>query len=152
MKGSTFLIDDPTWATDFAPNGTLVQLGDIMTRKRYADTLESIAKEGAGIFYKGHMAAATIAALRSRNGIMTLQDLQNYSVKVRQPAQIDYRNYKIVSGSAPSGGTVALSALKTVEGYSEFGQEGTTNLSTHLLDEAFRFAYGEVSFSISSYS
>jgi gamma-glutamyltranspeptidase/glutathione hydrolase len=58
VDNNTFLVDDPTWAEDFAPNGqcsagleipactvsvayanisgTLVQLGDIITRKRYA--------------------------------------------------------------------------------------------------------------------
>src|SRR3989440_2047282 len=33
--------------------------------------------------------------------------------------------------------------MKTVEGYSDFFQPSTTNLSTHRLDEAIRFAYGE---------
>lgn len=41
-----FLVNDPTWAIDFAPNGTLLGLGDTITRRRYADTLESIAKRG----------------------------------------------------------------------------------------------------------
>jgi hypothetical protein len=31
-----FLVEDPQWAMDFAPNGTLVGVGDVMTRKRYA--------------------------------------------------------------------------------------------------------------------
>ncbi len=34
-----FLVEDPNWAIDFAPHGTLVKLNDTMTRKRYADTL-----------------------------------------------------------------------------------------------------------------
>jgi gamma-glutamyltranspeptidase/glutathione hydrolase len=37
-----------------------------------------------------------------------------------------------------------LAALKTLEGYQDFGPQ-TLNLSTHRLDEAIRFAYGEVS-------
>lgn len=32
-----FLVEDPAWAEDFAPNGVLVQLGDLITRKRYAE-------------------------------------------------------------------------------------------------------------------
>lgn len=32
-----FLVDDPIWAEDFAPNGKLVELGDVITRKRYAE-------------------------------------------------------------------------------------------------------------------
>jgi gamma-glutamyltranspeptidase/glutathione hydrolase len=31
-----FLVEDPIWAEDFAPNGRLLEFGDIMTRKRYA--------------------------------------------------------------------------------------------------------------------
>ena len=51
----TFLTDDPVWAEDFAPNGTLLQLGETITRKRYANTLETIAKEGIATFYEGAM-------------------------------------------------------------------------------------------------
>lgn len=31
-----FLVEDPVWAEDFAPNGELLRLGDTITRKRYA--------------------------------------------------------------------------------------------------------------------
>lgn len=31
-----FLVEDPVWAEDFAPNGRLLQLGGVITRKRYA--------------------------------------------------------------------------------------------------------------------
>lgn len=30
-----FLVEDPNWAVDFAPNGTLLGLGDTITRKRH---------------------------------------------------------------------------------------------------------------------
>ena len=140
-----FLTENPTWALDFAPNGTRVGVGDTMTRQRYADTLEQIARKGADAFYTGPIARATIAALQAANGTMTTEDLTNYSVVVREPVQINYRDYKISAGGAPSGGIVAMSALKIIEGYEDFGKETSTNLSTHRLDEAFRFAYGEVS-------
>jgi gamma-glutamyltranspeptidase / glutathione hydrolase len=138
-----FLVEDPVWAVDFAPNGTRVGLGDILTRKRYADTLEKIAKGGPDAFYEGDIAESTIRALQAANGTMSLQDLQNYTVAIRKPAQIPYRGYKLTVCSAPSGGIVALSAMKTVSGYPDFGTPANLNLSTHLLDEAIRFAYGE---------
>jgi gamma-glutamyltranspeptidase/glutathione hydrolase len=138
-----FLTDDPTWAIDFAPHGYRVKLGETMTRKRYADTLEVIAEEGADAFYTGAIANATIATLRKANGTMTLDDLRNYTVAIRKPAQITYRGYKLSSCSAPASGAVALSALKIVEGYSNFGDPASINLTTHRLDEAIRFAYGE---------
>jgi gamma-glutamyltranspeptidase / glutathione hydrolase len=32
-----FLVEDPAWAQDFAPKGKLLELGDTITRKRYAE-------------------------------------------------------------------------------------------------------------------
>lgn len=74
---------------------------------------------------------------------MTLEDLTNYTVAIRDPAGINYRDYKIHSCSAPSSGTVAMSAMKIIEGYPDIGQAATVNLSTHRFDEALRFAYGQ---------
>ena len=142
---NNFLIEDPSFAIDFAPNGTLLGLNQTITRRRYADTLETIAKQGADAFYTGPIANATIQALQAANGTMTLDDLKNYKVAIRKPAQINYRDYKLTACSAPSSGTVALSVLNTIEGYPDIGEPSAINISTHRLDEAIRFAYGEVS-------
>jgi gamma-glutamyltranspeptidase/glutathione hydrolase len=137
-----FLTYDETWALDFAPNGTRLGLGDIMTRKRYANTLEAIAEYGPDAFYKGAIANATIHALQASNGTMTLADLANYTVQIREPSNITYRGYKIHSGSAPSSGAVVLSTMKIVEGY-DMSTPSFINESTHYLDEGMRFAYGQ---------
>ena len=142
--GFDFLTQDHTWAIDFAPNGTRLGLGDIMTRKRYANTLEMIAEKGPDVFYTGAMAKAMITAVQGANGTMTLADLQNYTVTSSPSLQIDYRGYRVHSCGAPASGAVVLSTLKTVEGYEDFGREDMLNLSTHRLDEAIRFGYGQV--------
>ncbi|EKG12698.1 Gamma-glutamyltranspeptidase [Macrophomina phaseolina MS6] len=122
-----FLVNNPTWAIDFAPRGYRLQLNDTITRKRYADTLETIANKGPDAFYTGAIANATISALQAQNGTMTLDDLKNYAIQIRAPISTTYRGYKLTSGGAPSGGIVTLSALGIVKG----------------LNEAIRFAYGE---------
>jgi len=137
-----YLTYDETWAIDFAPNGTRLGLGDVMTRKRYANTLEVIAEDGPDAFYKGAIANATITALQKSNGTMTLSDLANYSVEIRDPSSITYRGFKIHTGSAPSSGAVVCSVLKIVEGY-DMSTPSALNLSTHYLDEGMRFAYGQ---------
>lgn len=142
VSNPEFLTEDPAWAIDFAPNGTLVQEGQNMTRRRYADTLETISEEGPDAFYKGAIAEATIAALQASNGTMTVEDLANYTVELRDPVTIDYRGYKLTSCSAPSGGEVALSILNVVNGFEGFGDPAQVNLFTHRLDEAMRWSYG----------
>lgn len=137
-----FLVKDPAWAIDFAPNGTRVGLGDVITRKRYADTLETIANEGPDAFYTGRIAETMIKSLTAANGTMTMKDLRDYKAVIRTPSNITYRGFRLHSCSNPSAGEVALAVLKTVEGYDDFFQPGNVNLSTHRLDEAIRFAYG----------
>jgi gamma-glutamyltranspeptidase/glutathione hydrolase len=139
---SNFLVDDLEFALDFAPKGRLLKLNETITRKRYANTLETLAHEGPDAFYTGPIAAATIRALQSKNGTMTLADLKNYTVAIRKPSTITYRDFKLTSCSAPSGGEVALSVLKIMEGYSSVGDPENINLTTHRLDESMKFAYG----------
>ena len=138
-----FLSREP-WALDFAPNGTRVGLGDVMTRTRYADTLDHIANQGPDSFYDGPIAEATVRAVRASNGTMTLQDLQEYALVIRDAAQIDYRGYRVTSVPAPSSGIIALAVLKVLATYDDFFAPRNVNLSTHRLDEAFRFGYGQV--------
>ena len=139
-----FLTEDPSSAIDFAPNRTLLNVGDMITRKRYADTLEAIAEHGGDAFYTGAIAESIVRAVQNANGSMTLDDLREYQIAIRDTAQIDYRGFKITSTTAPSSGVIGLSILKIVEGYSDFFAPDNIGLSTHRLNEAMRFAYGQV--------
>ncbi|OJD13648.1 gamma-glutamyltransferase [Emergomyces pasteurianus Ep9510] len=138
-----FLSKDPSWAIDFAPNGERLGLGDIITRRRYAETLERIAKYGPDAFYSGPIADATIKALQAQNGTMIMDDLKNYTIAIRDTLQINYRGYKVTSASAPSSGAAALSILNILGQYDDFFSPGNVNLSIHRLAEAMRFAYGQ---------
>ena len=140
-----FLSKDSNWALDFAPNGTRLGLGDTITRKRYAATLEAIAEGGADAFYSGPIAENMIKALQAANGTMVLEDLRNYTLAIRNTSQINYRGHTVTSTTAPSSGVVALSILDILGTYQDFfSDEKAVNLSTHRLDEAIRFGYGEV--------
>lgn len=136
-----FLVDDPAWAVDFAPNGKLVEVNDTITRKRYADTLETVAQYGPSAFYEGPIAEATIRAIQAANGTMTLDDLKDYSLVIREPIATQYGDFKLYTNSLPSSGPVALSVMNIMSGY--LNEDVNLNLTTHRLTEAFRFAYGQ---------
>lgn len=138
---SKFLTNDPAWAEDFAPNGTRLGVGDLMTRKRYAHTLEAFAAHGPDVLYTGSLANATVQALRKSNGSITMEDLADYEVVSRTPVEIDYNRFKLHGCGAPASGAVVLSILKVLEGYEDFGED--KQLSTHRMDEAIRFGYGK---------
>lgn len=143
VSPNDFLMEDPAWAIDFAPNGQLVQEGDTMTRKRYAATLETIAEKGADAFYEGPIAEATIAAVQAANGTMTLDDLKNYAIAHGDPVTMKYGDYTLTTVGAPASGAVALSTLNILSGYPNFGNAEDTLVDTHRLIEAMKFAYGQ---------
>ncbi|PIG90183.1 gamma glutamyl transpeptidase [Aspergillus arachidicola] len=140
--GEDFMSNNPSWAVDFSPSGSRVRLGETMTRRRLAATLERISADGPDAFYSGPIAEDMIAALRDAGGIMTLEDLANYTVVTRDTSHIDYRGYQITSTTAPSSGTIAMNILKVLGTYDEFFTPGTTELSTHRMIEAMKFAFG----------
>jgi gamma-glutamyltranspeptidase/glutathione hydrolase len=132
------------WRPDFAPNGSRIQVGDLMTRKRYADFLCLVRDKGAQAFYSGKLAKQIVSAVQGSGGILTLKDLQDYRVKSRPTVDLKFGQYRLVTSGAPSGGIVGLNILNTFQGYSRTDDHASINLTTHRLDEAFRFGYGAV--------
>ncbi|KAH8836066.1 gamma-glutamyltranspeptidase [Flagelloscypha sp. PMI_526] len=139
-----YVSTDPLFAEVYAPNGTVLGINETAYRKRYADTLETISKKGADAFYSGPIANRTAVAAQQAGGILTVEDLKNYTVVHRTPASISYRGkYKIFSTIAPSSGSIVLSTLKAFEGYDGSAGPGDAdyNLTTHRLIQANRFGY-----------
>ncbi|KAM0330698.1 hypothetical protein ACHAQA_003650 [Verticillium albo-atrum] len=141
--GRDFLIDEPSWAEVFAPNGTLLELGDTMYRTRLADcsTLATVAAKGASAFYTGDLAASFIQTVRDADGIMTLDDLTSYRAEIREPLSTTFRNHTLYTTGSPASGAITLNILKTMDQY-PLTPTPDTNLTTHRYNEAMRFAYG----------
>ncbi|KAH7039848.1 gamma-glutamyltransferase [Microdochium trichocladiopsis] len=138
--GYNFLVEDESWAQDFAPKGRVLELGETMTRKRYAETLLEVARKGADVFYKGDIATEMIDIIQASNGTMTLEDLANYEAIFREPLKVTYKdNYHLFTSGVPSSGAVLLNTLKIIEGYDDHVNANTT---LHRFNEAMRFAYG----------
>ncbi|CEH17638.1 gamma-glutamyltranspeptidase [Ceraceosorus bombacis] len=134
------LCKEPLWAEVYCPGGKAAQLGDTIKRIRYADTLEIIAEQGVDAFYHGPIANRTVATVQASGGILTQADLAAYKVVHRKPAHIQYGRHKVVSTVAPSSGTVVLNTLNVIGQYEDL-QEVGTNLTTHRLIEATKWAY-----------
>jgi gamma-glutamyltranspeptidase / glutathione hydrolase len=137
----------------FRPGGVPVQEGQILKQPDLAKTLRLIAARGPDVFYRGEIAPAIVAAqLGTANGgkpgLMTLQDLANYNIVIREPIIGEYRGYRIASMSPPSsGGLTMIQALKMVERFPlgdigagfDFGKANTL----HVMAEAMRIAWSD---------
>ena len=119
-------------------------LGDTLFQKELANTLKRIQKDGAKGFYEGETANLIVAEMQKGNGIISLEDLKNYTAKLRKPLEFDYRGHHIISFSPPSsGGIIINQMLKMIEKY-PVGKYGfQTPKTVQLMIEVERRAYAD---------
>jgi gamma-glutamyltranspeptidase / glutathione hydrolase len=118
--------------------------GDLLSLSDLANTLIRIRDNGARGFYEGKTADDIVAEMRRGNGIITHEDLKNYSAVWREPIKSTYKHITITSMPPPSSGGVALiQLLKSIEPY-PVGEWGHNSVeSTHLFTEAERRVYAD---------
>lgn len=118
--------------------------GDTIKHLAFAETLTKIKDNGQDEFYKGQTAKAIVEFLESHGGIITLEDLENYEAKWRDPVEFKYKDLNVISMSPPSSGGICLGQiLKMIEPY-DIKKFGHNNLkSIQLITEASRRSYAD---------
>ena len=89
------------------PNAVL-QPGEYLHLQKLKDLLETLAVEGSDLFYRGEVAEQIDRIARHEGGILTRQDLAEYSVKLRTPLQRGYRNYRLMLNPPPAIGGINI--------------------------------------------
>lgn len=101
----------------YAPNGHLLKEGDTIIKKDLADTIEILANDGLHTFYDGAIAAKLLDTF-GKDGLITEEDLNCYSVDIRKPLEINYRGSRLYTNPPPSsGGCLIAFSLKILEKY-----------------------------------
>nr|XP_039261444.1 glutathione hydrolase 1 proenzyme-like isoform X1 [Styela clava] len=122
------------------------QEGDIVKNPLLADTLEKIQKQGVDVFYSGEIADSIIHDIQSRGGIMTKQDLLDYTVIEKSTIKMRLPNgdHTMHAPPLPSGGPVVAAILSVMDLFDITLEEfkRTPTLQYHRTDEAFRHAFG----------
>jgi gamma-glutamyltranspeptidase/glutathione hydrolase len=111
----------------FLPGGRLPEVGSTLKNPDLARTYARIAREGAGVMYRGPIAEDVVATVnhppvdpasgyRARPGKLSERDLARYRVKEQAPTKVGYRGLDVY-GMAPSssGGTTVGEALNILE-------------------------------------
>jgi gamma-glutamyltranspeptidase/glutathione hydrolase len=94
------------------PNG--FSEGDILVQTNLANTLERISQYGEEEFYSGETAKKISGFFQINGGILSLEDLNQYKLRILQPVCGSYRHYVICSMAPPSSGGIALVQILNV--------------------------------------
>jgi gamma-glutamyltranspeptidase len=106
---------DPGMAEVFAPGGTPLRTGDVLRQPALADTLERLAREGAGAFYSGELAERLIAGFAARGGTLTTGDLAAFAPETGAPLAGAYGDLEVLTSPPNSSGILLLQALAALE-------------------------------------
>ncbi|MFZ6022996.1 MAG: gamma-glutamyltransferase [Bacteroidota bacterium] len=118
--------------------------GDTLFQKELAGTLKRIQRNGAQGFYGGETAKLIVEEMQRGKGIISYEDLKDYTAKLRLPIQFDYRGHRIISFSPPSsGGILIAQMLKMIEKFPVGSYGFQTQKSVQLMIEAERRAYAD---------
>ncbi|HZJ83346.1 MAG TPA: gamma-glutamyltransferase, partial [Clostridia bacterium] len=128
----------------YLKDGLPYEADDTIKNPDLADTLKIIAEKGIDGFYKGEVAEDLVKASDETGGIITMDDLAKYEVKVREPVQGSYRGYDIISTPpSSSGGTHVIQLLNLLENY-DMKEKGHNSVeSIHLWSEAAKLVFAD---------
>jgi gamma-glutamyltranspeptidase/glutathione hydrolase len=128
----------------FLRDGKLYREGEVLRQPDLAATLERLQKKGAREFYEGETARLIVEDMRQHRGLITADDLREYTPKERVPLRGNYRGHEIISMPPPSaGGAVLLEMLNILEGFDLKKLQPFSSEYYHLLVEAMRRAYAD---------
>jgi gamma-glutamyltranspeptidase len=117
-EGRASLAKYPESARLFLPGGKVPRPGDRFVNKDYAETLRTIAKEGAQSFYRGSIARRIADDMAANGGVITLEDLAQYRAMERQPLVGHYRGHAVYSVPPPvSSGAQLVETLNILDNY-----------------------------------
>src|SRR5216683_1312691 len=96
----------------FLNGGKMWKAGDTLKQAELAATLKRIARNGAAEFYRGETAQLLASEMSKNGGLVSLQDLANYKVKVRDVLHAKYdsggHSWEVLTAPPPSSGGVAV--------------------------------------------
>jgi gamma-glutamyltranspeptidase/glutathione hydrolase len=99
------------------PDGTLLDAGDRLVNKPYADFLRRLAAQGPDALYKGSTAAKIVARTRAGplGGTMTMADLAGYEPVKREPVCGPFRVYLLCAPPPPSSGVGLIELMMILD-------------------------------------
>src|SRR5690606_28970028 len=79
------LLKDPELSSIYLKDGLPPMAGERLRNPNLAKTLRILAEQGPRAFYEGELAEKIVAAVRAGGGLLSLEDMKNYTAIEREP-------------------------------------------------------------------
>jgi gamma-glutamyltranspeptidase/glutathione hydrolase len=85
--------------------------GELLVQGDLAEALEEIAQKGPDTFYRGDLGEEIVTAIAKDGGFLSLEDMDGYSVEIREPIERDAFGWRIESNPPPAVGGAVMSHM-----------------------------------------
>ncbi|XP_018526844.1 glutathione hydrolase 5 proenzyme [Lates calcarifer] len=125
---------------------TVLSKGDILKFSKLAETMETIAEQGADAFYSGKIGQDLIQDIQAAGGTLTMEDLRAFKVRVQDAWTVPLGDTKMHIPPPPAGGALLAFILGLMKGFSltPNSVHGDQRIQMyHHYIEAVKFANGQ---------
>jgi len=145
--GADLLRGDSSASETYLLKDHTPKTGEIFRNADLAWSLQQIAAHGRDAFYKGEIAEKILDTMKRHGGVMTAQDLSEYSSEFVEPISTTYRDWTVYELPPNGQGLAALEMLNIMEKF-PLGQNkewgfGSAN-ALHTMIEAKKLAYADL--------
>jgi len=140
-RNTQALKDFPNIKETYMPGGKTPTKGEIFRNPRLANTLDKIAKGGRNEFYRGSIAKAIDAFMKSHGGFLSYDDLSRHSSEWVEPVSSSYRGYDVWELPPNGQGIATLQILNILEGFDLERMGFGSAEYIHLFTEAKKLAF-----------
>lgn len=136
-----------TKAYFFNEDGSPLSAGQRLKNQKYADTLTTLASDGADAFYNGKIAQDIVSRVRSaagNPGVLSARDFAAYQVKERPATCAPYHQYDVCGMGPPSSGALTVGQILGIS--SNFDLRGLgkdSPQSWQVIGDASRLAFAD---------
>jgi gamma-glutamyltranspeptidase / glutathione hydrolase len=100
----------------YAPGGTLLREGEVLRQPGLVHALELVRDEGARSVYTGSLAAALLALIEEREGLLSAADLAGYRADWHEPVEAAFAGRRVLTRGGLAGVAETLTRLRPGSG------------------------------------
>ncbi len=99
------------------PDGSPYRAGELLRQPDLAQTLRTVSRGRAEVFYRGEIADAIVADMEANDGFVNRQSLADYRAEDARIVRGSYRGYDLIGMDVPSTGALAIQSLQIMENF-----------------------------------
>ena len=117
--------------------------GTRLVMPELAESLRTIARDGADTFYRGALGQQLIEGVRAMDGLLTADDLAAYQAEWEEPISTEYRGYEVFANPPNSSAFQVLQTLNLVAGFDPDELASQDPGTLHLLMESMKLCVAD---------